>query len=752
VLADRVEQHRTTIQIVDGEVLTATDRAAGRLRITVENRLRDEIARLRLEQPGRIPVRWSPSGRPVQPPAWALGTEERLPDGEVEEVPEFLRSLPRRQLVVLGSPGAGKSVLALLVAWNLVKTWQPDDPVPVLVPLSSWRPPVRLREWMIERVRELGPGPGPRRSDRGTPGTDQVRALFDENRVMPVLDGLDELPPPLHAAAVEAIDAAVADGVPLLVTCRGDEYQQVVEESGQYLTRAAVVELHPVEPEDAIGYLGQSTVAGDTRWDGIHEALRGRPDAALTTALSSPLLLHLARTAYQARTTDPAELLDETRFATPEEIESHLLKRYVPAVFTPFSSPRLGADRAKRYLTTIARQMGRDGTREFAWWQIHSPVTTLVVGLTFGLAYGWFVTLLFGGWPGSLAGGVTGFAGFAVHLRVRDKLRQVHVTEDVRRGPRGVLRQYALLALASALLVGALMGAAVGGWLSTVLEAPQESVLDFSLLVGGAAAAAALVGSAWGSYLVSRTWLCLTRRLPWRFWAFLDTAHGLGVLRQTGAVHQFRHLRLQEELSRAARPSKRSVYSTRRATARRWKFLFPVLPSATQTLVALVWLLITGALSATNGISEPLSYQSGDRPQREPVFCDGYCGNSETWTWSLPQGATRRTVTVPIGAGGTAVAQWSGTVQANGCRGATVEVTLRLGDHPPVSFVMPNGASWDPMDDRAALAEPLHLAGKPITLTLRRTDDEPCEARFAWSDPAVRGDGMEPVRRRFGID
>ncbi|GAA1313779.1 hypothetical protein GCM10009647_039980 [Streptomyces sanglieri] len=64
----------------------------------------------------------------------------------------------------------------------------------------------------------------------------------------------------------------------------------------------------------------------------------------------------------------------------------------------------------------------------------------------------------------------------------------------------------------------------------------------------------ALSFTAWGRWLVlSRIWLPLTGRLPWDTVAFLDDAYRRGVLRQTGAVYQFRHIRLQHHLARSYR-------------------------------------------------------------------------------------------------------------------------------------------------------------------------------------------------------
>jgi hypothetical protein len=62
----------------------------------------------------------------------------------------------------------------------------------------------------------------------------------------------------------------------------------------------------------------------------------------------------------------------------------------------------------------------------------------------------------------------------------------------------------------------------------------------------------ALTLTAWGQWLVfARIWLPLTGRLPWAVVSFLDDAYQRGVLRQAGAVYQFRHARLQHHLAQA---------------------------------------------------------------------------------------------------------------------------------------------------------------------------------------------------------
>jgi hypothetical protein len=59
--------------------------------------------------------------------------------------------------------------------------------------------------------------------------------------------------------------------------------------------------------------------------------------------------------------------------------------------------------------------------------------------------------------------------------------------------------------------------------------------------------------AAWGSLTVAQCWLALRRRLPLRLMGFLADAHEQrGVLRQVGAVYQFRHAELQRRLATRA--------------------------------------------------------------------------------------------------------------------------------------------------------------------------------------------------------
>ncbi|MFD7408428.1 hypothetical protein ACFV7R_38580 [Streptomyces sp. NPDC059866] len=70
------------------------------------------------------------------------------------------------------------------------------------------------------------------------------------------------------------------------------------------------------------------------------------------------------------------------------------------------------------------------------------------------------------------------------------------------------------------------------------------------MVVGPIGLHIALADSAWGQFTMVRLGLAALGRVPWRLMDFLADAHRQqGVLRQVGAVYQFRHPDLQRHLA-----------------------------------------------------------------------------------------------------------------------------------------------------------------------------------------------------------
>ena len=327
-------------------------------------------------RPAPVLVSWSSTGRRSADRPVVLdeaGTDWRqLPlrgqlDGLNQAIVDAFRALPHRQLMVLGQPGAGKSVFAILLTLGLIDHPGQGEPLPVLLPINVWDPEESVEDFVARRVAEdytpvLAPHGDP-------PGL--ARQLVTNRLLLPILDGLDELPSDAHARAVGRLDEYASSGRPLVVTCRSREYEQAVVR-GRVLSRAAVIELEPVSVEAAIGYLSQPTA--DPRWTPVFVELRHHHDGLLAKVLSTPLMVAMARTAYQDPRSRPSDLLTLT---TTELITGRLMDAFLTAAYTRSlaasggrSADRYSPGQARRWLTTLAFHLYQAGTRDLHWWQI----------------------------------------------------------------------------------------------------------------------------------------------------------------------------------------------------------------------------------------------------------------------------------------------------------------------------------------------------------------------------------------------
>ncbi|WP_327222630.1 NACHT domain-containing protein [Streptomyces platensis] len=182
----------------------------------------------------------------------------------------------------------------------------------------------------------------------------------------------------------------------------------------------------------------------------------------------------------------------------------------------------------------------------------------LVFGIVFGggfavyamlMSYPWpLVALLFGNWL--VAGPLLGLAAGIVVALVAWLETDAKPEESV--SPTDLLRTNRTIVLVQAAVVGPVIGLGYGTVVTHfngfALGLPAGIGTGLAVTVGGSTL------TAWGRWVVLvRLWLPLSGRLPWRVNAFLDDARARGVLRQAGAVYQFRHARLRDRLAEAHR-------------------------------------------------------------------------------------------------------------------------------------------------------------------------------------------------------
>ncbi|MGW7513900.1 NACHT domain-containing protein [Streptomyces massasporeus] len=602
----------------------------------------------RLNDPHPLPVAWSaadadliepwpllrdlaeswPGGPPGDPTKWAAHPGDLAGEGaDIDQV--FSERLPTRRLVVLGEPGAGKTMLLIRLLLALLEHRPSGGPVPALFPLASWDPARQdLYTWMADQLIQDHPAlraTAPGDPLEPSPGT-RARALLANRLILPILDGLDELPEAVRPQALDSINQALPHRQPMVLSSRTAEYRETLASSttpAVLLNGAAGIRLLPLDGAQAAAYLqrdaGGPATAAAGRWDSIAASLGTNLPAA--QALSTPLGLFLARTIYNPRPdespanlTHPAELLDQNRFATREDIDTHLFAAFIPAAYRPHPRhpSRWTPQQAQHALKFLAHHLEHTlgGTPNLAWWQLHKAfpqnVLALVAGLVFGLTVGFVFGFRFGiplglgcglgvgfgtwlvvwsdqqagpraafhwkaNWFGVATGLVVGLAawlaaefvfeleaglvlgvGLAMGLVAAVAFGLEAGPSDLARavGPGSVLardrRAYGIIALMSGLAFGLAFGVPVGltsGFPLALATGLFVGVM-FGLVYG-------LATSMWWVYLVARCGLAVLGRAPWRFMGFLADAHERrGVLRQTGAVYQFRHLDLQRHLAR----------------------------------------------------------------------------------------------------------------------------------------------------------------------------------------------------------
>jgi hypothetical protein len=193
------------------------------------------------------------------------------------------------ELLILGAPGAGKSTLLLDLASSLVDRALTHDshPLPIILRLSSWalgRP--ALAEWMVEQLSRT---------------YDVPRLLSErwvrEGRLLPLLDGLDEMEDAARPACIKAINAYHQTHlVPLVVCSRQGEYDAAAIRERLILQNAVIVQ--PLSTEQIEGYL-QAT--GPSIAD-IRAALHQRQ--ALRELATTPLMLSVLLQTYRDASTD----------------------------------------------------------------------------------------------------------------------------------------------------------------------------------------------------------------------------------------------------------------------------------------------------------------------------------------------------------------------------------------------------------------------------------------------------------------
>lgn len=416
--------------------------------------------------------------------------EYTLPDSS-RDIGDIFRKVSG-QLLILGDPGSGKTILLLQLAEKLIAQAQQDEsqPMPAVFNLSSWgrnKPP--FGEWLIGELKLA----------YGVPkkiGQDWI----DNSRLTLLLDGLDEIAPSsafmpgtksdtledhaikLRSACIDAINQFQSDypKVDIVVCSRIKDYDALTTK----LDLNSAILLNELTDKQIQDFLAD----GDTQ--GIIDLLAN--DDTAEQMAHSPFLLTLMKEAYNAIPYQDTPF-NQLKLGDPNEFNrrDHLLEKYANHYIHPDETGKYSVKNIQHWLSWLAWQMVEQKTSVFYVEDLQRNWTTrqsryyILVGLLVMFLFGFFFGLLFGLLVGPIVGPIVGLLfGLILGLLLGPilGLENIEFAETISFSWHSMLRRDRLIVVVIGGLLVLLLVLLLGG-LNVVVISGLIVVLIVALLV-----------------------------------------------------------------------------------------------------------------------------------------------------------------------------------------------------------------------------------------------------------------------------
>ncbi|MDH6247258.1 hypothetical protein [Mycobacterium sp. OTB74] len=306
--------------------------------------------------------------------SWLAASDEA---GTLADIGPYYRRQDSRRLVVQGEPGAGKTVTLVHFVLDqldhrktLTESVRANEPVPVRVNAAGWDGSADLTRWLANQL-AINYGLNPR----------VARAMVDTDRILPVLDGLDEMDAPdtkpvLAGAALERLNRSPWRSRAVVVACRSRVYAAICElRPAAGLHYAITVTLQPFSAEDIYFHLEryrEGLGIAEAVWAPVTDQLDQAPSGVLATALRTPWLLSLAATALGRGGSKTAVELGACRDTA--DIRELLFASLIPAAVDATSDTGRTRDyteeHVERWLRALAQQLEQRRTEHSGGSQI----------------------------------------------------------------------------------------------------------------------------------------------------------------------------------------------------------------------------------------------------------------------------------------------------------------------------------------------------------------------------------------------
>lgn len=302
-----------------------------------------------------------------------------------------------KKLLILGKPGAGKTYALWQLASELINRTENkindpdflDEPIPILLNLTTWKTSQSIKEWIIEQLKS-----------KGIKSKKLGRKWFEDKKLLPLLDEFDLLSTNDQEECIKAINKLLQEEDQLdgLVVCsRLDEYDQIHNDKVRFKFEEAIC-LKPLTKSQVSGYF--KLIEHEELWESIQE------DSDLLKIFESPLFLRIfvkILVEQEASTEKQQEIIKELRECeSGEELRDGFFDFYIEDMLA--QKPSLKD--AKKRLIQLAKIMSEkqqlltefliEDMQPSRWFsedeeKAYNLIVRLVVGLTAGLTAGLYL-------------------------------------------------------------------------------------------------------------------------------------------------------------------------------------------------------------------------------------------------------------------------------------------------------------------------------------------------------------------------
>lgn len=318
-------------------------------------------------------------------------------------------------LLIVGNPGAGKTVLLLKLALNLLEKidMAKKEAFPVIFNLASWSPAYeKFVDWLIAMLN----------SGNGL-SNDFASILLQQNRIIFLLDGLDELARNedseiavnMRAACLNSLNDYLREGRKAVICCRSSEFVQIQEMTRQDAPVSAKVEVLDLSEAEVVLALEHAQLDNKSNLSATHLLKIVETNNVFLDVLRTPFYFTTALEVFDKHILEvfDKDILKENAFPKDKAgIRKYLLDKFVESKFFHTPNPNnFKPEKTKRWLRLLARWLGITQLINFELsylqpislrrpW-IYKLFYGLMIGLGVGLCFKWYYGLIFGlvdGW------------------------------------------------------------------------------------------------------------------------------------------------------------------------------------------------------------------------------------------------------------------------------------------------------------------------------------------------------------------